>query len=747
MLWWNLIYSPFSLVIPHEFLPTSAGVLSFGQGFFYQSLTDVRLCLLSPAAYYAASLIRHGKFFPFCAYFPLSMDRRGLESSSSLLTQEELQGFCRLYQLPMSVHPRLPRPDDDVSLCNDTVVVFTQWFTFEKRRPQNFSSCTSKILRSLRDWKLRFFYVSNNFLPARLPRRNIRNLIVDDAPPLRDCDVPLFRMLVENPTPAVVFPEPLLVMAGVSPLWDEPSFRPAVFEEGEEMNLLKILKKANRGMEFVAVESTVPVPSPPAMSVALDSPAESIEIVSSPDDDEMPLASLLEKRGQSLRKETQSQGVPLNPPLKLRLRGAASSSSEMVMVSAPMVGKRKEACSPSAVGVEDCEVDKSLSLRQKKGKMTVEDCTIPVSGTPLSGCPEDVCMGSGSDFSLVGLDMPISAVFSDSVSVTTVSTVLSSIVSSLPPVTTTSIVSPLVAETCHEDMDTLALARLFSVSLETHRNQGLEIVRRLQHRSDVSMKFQRRIAVVEDELVKALEEKKHLLGELLDMDALRGESKDLKESLRLANEKVAIFEPRIVELESEVGHNRVEMQEQRVYIKNYKTDMRLMEGLVKDLKQALEVKQGGLEQAQEDVLTARVEIARLSEENQRLRNEVVETTSLNDRLAADRAWLVTQGFRRVFNRIRDSREYVQLLGDVNSACLAVGYQNGLRAGYKYSTQGLLLEESPCYDPTTEAWMTKATLALGAADHSLLSLLEDSPNIPVVELEALTAVIDPTTPLP
>ncbi|KAD3640426.1 hypothetical protein E3N88_29649 [Mikania micrantha] len=170
-------------------------------------------------------------------------------------------------------------------------------------------------------------------------------------------------------------------------------------------------------------------------------------------------------------------------------------------------------------------------------------------------------------------------------------------------------------------------------------------------------------------------------------------------------------------------------------------------GLVQDLKRLLEGKQAGMEQAQEDALTARVEIARLSEENQRLQREVVEVTGLNNQLAADRACLVTQGFRHVFNRIRDSREYVQLLGDVNSACLAVGYQNGLRAGYKYSSQGLYLEESPCYDPSAEAWMTKATLTLGAADHSLLSHLEKSPNIPLDDLEALTAVVDPTTPLP
>ncbi|KAL8198149.1 hypothetical protein R6Q57_030031 [Mikania cordata] len=105
------------------------------------------------------------------------MDKRGLGSASPLLSQGELQSFCRLYQIPASVHPRLPCPGDEVSACSDRVTIFIQ---------------------SLRDWKLRFFFVNNNFLPARLPLRDMRNPIVDEAPPLRDCDVPLFRLLIEN---------------------------------------------------------------------------------------------------------------------------------------------------------------------------------------------------------------------------------------------------------------------------------------------------------------------------------------------------------------------------------------------------------------------------------------------------------------------------------------------------------------------------------------------------------------------
>ncbi|KAD5507404.1 hypothetical protein E3N88_15107 [Mikania micrantha] len=219
------------------------------------------------------------------------------------------------------------------------------------------------------------------------------------------------------------------------------------------------------------------------------------------------------------------------------------------------------------------------------------------------------------------------------------------------------------------------------------------------------MKFQQRIAAVEDELVKDLEDKKQLIGELLGVDALHVESKNLRESLHVANDKVVASERRVAELGSEVDQCVGELREQRGDIKSYKIDISMLEELVRDLKMLLEGKQACMEEAQADALTARVEIARLSEENQRFQWEVVDVADMNQRLAADRAWLVTQG------------------------------------------QGLFLEESPCYDPTTEAWMTKATLALGAADHSLLSCLENSPNFPVADLEALTAIVDPTTPGP
>ncbi|KAD6796443.1 hypothetical protein E3N88_07339 [Mikania micrantha] len=173
--------------------------------------------------------------------------------------------------------------------------------------------------------------------------------------------------------------------------------------------------------------------------------------------------------------------------------------------------------------------------------------------------------------------------------------------------------------------------------------------------------------------------------------------------------------------------------------------LRVLEGKVEMAHEFLDEKHAALDSAQDDLMTSRVEVARLQEEVQGLRVKVQRLGVSQRTLVRDWEWLVAEGCQRVFERIRGSNEYVQLLGDVNSACMAVGYQNGLRAGYKYAAQGTVLEDSTCYDPTAQQWMTDATLALAAVTPSILSQLAATPHISLDEFQALTSVVDPNTP--
>ncbi|KAD3640311.1 hypothetical protein E3N88_29534 [Mikania micrantha] len=62
------------------------------------------------------------------------------------MSQEELQNFCRLYQIPASVHPRLPRPGDDASACSDRVTIFTQVHPLGLLRVMHFVIACTQIM-------------------------------------------------------------------------------------------------------------------------------------------------------------------------------------------------------------------------------------------------------------------------------------------------------------------------------------------------------------------------------------------------------------------------------------------------------------------------------------------------------------------------------------------------------------------------------------------------------------------------
>ncbi|KAL8246260.1 hypothetical protein R6Q59_007476 [Mikania micrantha] len=66
----------------------------------------------------------------------------------------------------------------------------------------------------------------------------------------------------------------------------------------------------------------------------------------------------------------------------------------------------------------------------------------------------------------------------------------------------------------------MALGQEFAVTLQHCFAQGMEVSNRLQHRSNVGMRLQQKIASLEDDLVKTLEEKKQLLGDVLGLGLL-----------------------------------------------------------------------------------------------------------------------------------------------------------------------------------------------------------------------------------
>ncbi|KAL8242716.1 hypothetical protein R6Q59_013018 [Mikania micrantha] len=508
-----------------------------------------------------------------------------------------------------------------------------------------------------------------------------------------------------------------------------------------EMNLLKILKKPNRGMEFVAVESSMSLPSPPE-GILPSSPADSpVEDILSADDNITPLAAIVKRRGDV------SHIVPesVNPP--------------HAAVSLP---KQKKPCSPSLFDIDEDLEEPSSLCRKDTEKLPsldhVPEMSSPVIDENVSAVfqtsQSSAAAGVSPEQSLPTKGLVTATVLGDSTVMPVPSLFISEGLAMDPMLSESADFSVGEKNASIQDLDSVSLVRKFCASLHENYSQGLEIVNRLQHRSDVALRLQQKIASLEDELTKVLEEKKQLLGEVLDVEASRAESRRLGEELKVTVDKLKASESRVTALDEEVEKHAHELQCQQIVMDGYMDDSDRKEEEVRKLTETVEMahefledKRLELEKAQEDVLLSRVEVARLSNENQGLRAEVQQLAAANRELSADRRWLITQGFHRVFERIKGSNEYVCLFGEVNSACLAVGYQNGLCAGYKYSSQGVSLEESPYFNPSAEQWMMDSSHALESYSHSLLTHLAASPGISIADIQSLTAVVEPSTPGP
>ncbi|KAI3762878.1 hypothetical protein L1987_53320 [Smallanthus sonchifolius] len=105
-----------------------------------------------------------------------------------------------------------------------------------------------------------------------------------------------------------------------------------------------------------------------------------------------------------------------------------------------------------------------------------------------------------------------------------------------------------------------------------------------------------------------------------------------------------------------------------------------------------------------DLCQARSEIARIADDRRILQKEFESVLSSNDKLWGEWEWLITQGFKLVYDLVRNNNEYMVLLGEFSQACMAAGYHNGLVAGNQYAADGVPVEEVPNYAPHAEQYM-------------------------------------------
>ncbi|KAM0055324.1 hypothetical protein Hdeb2414_s0006g00204811 [Helianthus debilis subsp. tardiflorus] len=102
------------------------------------------------------------------------------------------------------------------------------WFTFAKRKDSVSSPCYSFMPTSTypKEWKNRFIFISASMLPESTPLRDPKAPINDSIPVLSANETMLWKRMRENPTRAYNFPDGVMAMGGLSPLY---SVRPKAY--------------------------------------------------------------------------------------------------------------------------------------------------------------------------------------------------------------------------------------------------------------------------------------------------------------------------------------------------------------------------------------------------------------------------------------------------------------------------------------------------------------------------------------
>ncbi|KAJ0681622.1 hypothetical protein HanPI659440_Chr16g0638111 [Helianthus annuus] len=109
------------------------------------------------------------------------------------------------------------------------------WFTFETSQ---LDTClVSSMVSSLSVWKDRYFWFSNEIVPFRLIWRHPDAVLNEPEPSALEINNRFLKTLRECPSRLRPYPEPLLVLLGLSKLWEKPDRDPLLMRDGQGMNL------------------------------------------------------------------------------------------------------------------------------------------------------------------------------------------------------------------------------------------------------------------------------------------------------------------------------------------------------------------------------------------------------------------------------------------------------------------------------------------------------------------------------
>ncbi|KAF5758273.1 hypothetical protein HanXRQr2_Chr16g0727381 [Helianthus annuus] len=114
------------------------------------------------------------------------------------------------------------------------------WFTFETSKVD--SCLISSMVTTLGTWKNRFFWVSDTIVPFKMVWRHPDAVLNEPEPLESDLNDAFLKAIRECPSRVRPFPEHLLVLLGVSKLWEKANRDPVLMRDGTVMSALDFIK-------------------------------------------------------------------------------------------------------------------------------------------------------------------------------------------------------------------------------------------------------------------------------------------------------------------------------------------------------------------------------------------------------------------------------------------------------------------------------------------------------------------------
>ncbi|KAJ0794588.1 hypothetical protein HanPI659440_Chr04g0143391 [Helianthus annuus] len=594
-------------------------------------------------------------------------------------------------------------------------------FTFAKRKDSVSPLCYSFMPTSTypKEWKNRFIFISTAMLPESPPLRDPKAPIEDSVLVLSADEIVQWKRMYENPTRAFTFPEGVIAMGGLSPLY---SVRPRAFFGKKDCRDIKSMvgdkvdlemgrvlenKVPEKGSsvhveDFVAVEKGEKTSS----EEAGDS-GGSLRVEGSSDDED------LESRLLHKRKAVQTSSPKVVPePRNIRLRLQSASGQKPFPAT-------KVASEVPPVGTKG-----SLSKHLRSSSLVSEPllgsskAPIVIPPTPASSWVKDkapeisvACVNPDFDVS------PLQATCTSKPSQPR----------DLPP---RSPLAPLFAEGL--PVPYVPKWKITTSTILGTPETAQDFLDHVVPPPHKFMNFALNPDLFDDQYsMSPCEGFFRGAGMLQRVNELRKVNKELRVELRTSKTVAAELWCQVTDVErkllEEKNAGALLEQREQAWERERIAWAEEKQELVVELKHQKEL---------DFVSGADLET---------MYNEWGMATDDNQRLAQERYWLITQGFGLFLSAVSQSEEFKGSLERIYRAYMDVGYQEGLKDGYTHSSQGLKRKETPLYNSKAKKQFSKLDKEFGEKTPTLLEKILERPLMSINELKALLSPAGPSSP--